>query len=34
VPGEYTVRMTVNGQTYNQVVTIKTDPRMVVASGK
>jgi hypothetical protein len=32
VPGAYTVRMTVNGQTYNQVVTIKTDPRTVVAA--
>ncbi len=25
--GEYTVRLTVNGQTYNQQVTIKPDPR-------
>jgi hypothetical protein len=27
LPGEYTVRLTVDGQTYNQAVTIKPDPR-------
>jgi hypothetical protein len=26
-PGPYTVRFTVDGQTYNQPVTIKPDPR-------
>jgi hypothetical protein len=26
-PGQYTVRLTVDGQTYNQPVTIKPDPR-------
>jgi photosystem II stability/assembly factor-like uncharacterized protein len=26
-PGQYTVRLTVDGQTYNQTVTIKPDPR-------
>jgi hypothetical protein len=25
-PGQYTVRLTVDGQTYNQPVTIKPDP--------
>ena len=28
-PGEYSVRLTVNGETYTQPVTIKPDPRMV-----
>ena len=26
-PGQYTVRLTVDGQTYTQPVTIKPDPR-------
>jgi hypothetical protein len=33
-PGDYAVRMTVNGKTYNQAVTIKADPRTMIASGK
>jgi hypothetical protein len=28
-PGDYTVRLTVNGQTYSQRVTVKADPRTV-----
>ena len=26
-PGEYTIRMTVDGETYTQPVTVKPDPR-------
>jgi hypothetical protein len=26
-PGEYTVKLTVDGQTYTQSVTVKADPR-------
>jgi hypothetical protein len=33
IPGEYIVRMSVNGQTYNQPVTVKPDPRTVRASA-
>jgi hypothetical protein len=32
-PGEFTVRLTVNGQTYTQPVTIKPDPRTVTPSA-
>jgi hypothetical protein len=27
MPGQYTVRLTVDGQTYTQPVTVKPDPR-------
>jgi photosystem II stability/assembly factor-like uncharacterized protein len=32
-PGEYTVRLTVNGKTYTQPLTIKADPRGAPAGG-
>ncbi|MGD1092879.1 MAG: glycoside hydrolase [Bryobacteraceae bacterium] len=32
-PGDYTVRLTVDGKTYDQPVTIKPDPRTVTASS-
>jgi hypothetical protein len=32
-PGEYTVRLTVDGQTYTQPVTVKPDPRNVPVSA-
>jgi photosystem II stability/assembly factor-like uncharacterized protein len=32
-PGEYTVRLTVDGQTYTQQVTVKPDPRNVPANA-
>jgi hypothetical protein len=32
-PGEYTVRLTVDGQTYTQPVTVKPDPRGAPAGG-
>ncbi len=31
-PGDYTVRLSVDGHTYNQTVTIKSDPRTVTSS--
>jgi hypothetical protein len=33
MPGDFTVRLSVNGQTYNQLVTINPDPRNVSASA-
>jgi photosystem II stability/assembly factor-like uncharacterized protein len=33
-PGKYTVRLTVDGQTYSQPVTIKPDPRGIPAGAK
>ena len=32
-PGQYTVRLTVDGQTYTQPVTVKPDPRGVPEGG-
>jgi hypothetical protein len=32
-PGDYTVRLTVDGQTYTQQVTVKADPRNVPANA-
>jgi hypothetical protein len=32
-PGQYTVRLTVDGQTYTQPVTVKPDPRGAPAGG-
>jgi hypothetical protein len=33
MPGDFSVRLNVNGQTYTQSVTIKSDPRTVSAAG-
>jgi hypothetical protein len=33
-PGEYTVKLTVDGQTYSQPVTIKPDPRNLAAGAE
>jgi len=32
-PGQYTVQLTVDGQTYRQPVTIKPDPRGVLSGA-
>jgi hypothetical protein len=33
-PGDYTVRLTVDGQTLTQPVTVKPDPRNIPAGGE